>query len=206
MLMFLNIFHWNHSRRALVKPQFFPLSRQKDLVEQELKGEVLIYDLKIHKVHCLNDTCAMVWQMCDGTKSVSEISRLIGEKLKTPVTEDFIWLALDELKAENLLDNSREIEAKFEGVSRRELIMKAGLLATMIALPLITSQAAALPGDAQSAACVVESPCTCSVTNGTALPQGCINSLGGTSTCAVAKGCDCLVASGGTTGVCNSSS
>ena len=33
--------------------------------------------------------------MCNGTKTVAEISQNLSRKLKQPITEDVIWLALD---------------------------------------------------------------------------------------------------------------
>ncbi len=71
-----------------------PQGRQDNLVVQELNGEVLIYDLKVNKAFCLNDTSAQVWQACDGTKSVTEISQLISKEQNSLVDEDFVWLAL----------------------------------------------------------------------------------------------------------------
>ena len=126
-----------------------PTSRKSDLVVQELKGEVLIYDLQINKAYCLNETSAMVYNLCDGKHSVSEIRESIGRKLKQPVSEDLIWLALDQLKQDNLLDNSSEIETKLNGVSRREVIRRVGL-SSLVALPIIASLVAPSAVDAQS--------------------------------------------------------
>lgn len=131
----------------------FPMSRQDDIVIQELLGEVLIYDLKIDKAFCLNETSARIWKLCDGTKSVSEIAKLMCDKTDSSITEDLVWLALDQLKKENLLSNSTEIHSKFKGVSRREVIKKIGL-ASMIALPVISSLAAPTAAAAQSVTCI----------------------------------------------------
>ena len=136
----------------------FPISRQDDIVIQELLGEVLIYDLKIDKAFCLNETSAMVWKLCDGTKSVSEIAESINDKVDSPVAEDLIWLALDQLKKENLLSNGSEIVSKFKGVSRREVIKKIGL-AAMVALPVISSLAAPTAAAAQSVCIPLDDPC-----------------------------------------------
>ncbi|MGI8545320.1 MAG: PqqD family protein [Aridibacter sp.] len=129
-----------------------PISRNKELVIQELKDEVLIYDLKEHKAFCLNETSALVWQACDGKKSVTEISQSIGGKLNKPVTEDLVYLALDQLKNDNLLANPKEIIPNFNGLSRREVIKKVGL-ASMIALPVISSLITPTAAMAGSAAC-----------------------------------------------------
>ena len=126
-----------------------PLSRTNDIVVHNLNGEVLIYDLKINKAFCLNETSALVWQACDGTKSVSEISQSLSKKLSEPANEDLVWLALDQLKQENLLANSEEIVSNFSGMSRREVIRKVGL-GTMIALPIVSGLIAPTAAMAQS--------------------------------------------------------
>ena len=50
-----------------------PKGRHNDLVVQDSENEVLIYDLKLNKAYCLNETSALIWRLCDGTKSVAEI-------------------------------------------------------------------------------------------------------------------------------------
>jgi len=126
-----------------------PQSRQHNLIVQELKDELLVYDLTTNKAFCLNPTSAMIYQLCDGKHSVSDISREISKKLEQPVTEDLVWLAIDQFKEDNLLSNNQEIEIKFDGLSRREVIRKVGF-ASMIALPVISSLVAPTVAMAQS--------------------------------------------------------
>lgn len=126
-----------------------PKARENDLVVQELKDEVLIYDLKINKAYCLNETSAAIWTLCDGRNSISDISRKLSNRLKQPVTDDLVYLALDQLKTDDLLSKSDELEIKFNGLSRREAIRKVGL-ASMIALPIIASLVAPTAAMAQS--------------------------------------------------------
>src|SRR5437868_1324761 len=133
-----------------------PKARQNNIVIQPLKDELLVYDLKIHKAYCLNETSALVWNLCDGNNSVSDISRELSRKLKSHVSEDFVWLALNELKEDDLLDNGQEIAIKFDGLSRREIIRKVGL-ASMIALPVISSLVAPAAAMAQSCRAVGQS-------------------------------------------------
>ena len=116
-----------------------PISRKAEIVIQELEKEVLIYDLRRNKAFCLNETSALIWQMCDGGKlSVQEISLDVSRKLKTPVSEDLIWLAIEQLKKENLIENSSELPDKFEGMNRRDVIRRIGL-ASFAALPVIST-------------------------------------------------------------------
>ena len=115
-----------------------PQAIESDILVQQLPDELLIYNLKTDKVFCLNQTSAMVWQMCDGKQSVAEISRAMSKKLNSVVSEDFVWLAIDGLKKDGLIANGAEIPNQFNGMSRREVIRKIGF-ASMIALPIITN-------------------------------------------------------------------
>ncbi len=74
-----------------------PKAREENLVVQEFDGEVLIYDLNTNKAFSLNETSSLVWQLCDGDNSVSEISESISRKLDSPANEDLVWLALEQL-------------------------------------------------------------------------------------------------------------
>ena len=127
----------------------FPSTRQNDLVVQTLNDEVLIYDLRINKAYCLNQTASLVWEACDGKRSVPEISEYVSKKLNSTANEDLVWLALDQLKKDDLLANGGDVVSKFEGVSRREVIKKVGL-GTMVALPVIASLVAPTAVSAQS--------------------------------------------------------
>lgn len=126
-----------------------PLSRQADILVQDLDNELLVYDLQINKAYCLNQTSAMVFELADGAKTVSEIGELMSEKLGISVSEDFVWLALKDLEKENLLKNSEEISNYLMELSRREIVKKVGL-ASMIALPIIASVVAPSALAAQS--------------------------------------------------------
>ena len=138
-----------------------PKGQENDLVIQELKGELLIYDLSVHKAYCLNETSAIIWNLCDGNNSVSDIRQHLSRKLNKSVPEDLVWLALDQLKADDLLSESREVEIKFDGLSRREVIRKIGV-ASLVALPMVASLAAPTAAMAQSAATcgAIGDPCT----------------------------------------------
>lgn len=162
---------------------FSPLARQNNLVVQELKDELLIYDLQTNKCFCLNQTSTAIWYLCDGKNSISEISRQLSKKLARTVSEDLIWLAIDLLKQENLLIESNKITIDFQGLSRREAIKKAGL-ASMIALPLITSIIAPKAVNAQSVAACTPDGGACSLGNpGACCSKACTQPAPGTAFC-----------------------
>ena len=115
-----------------------PIARKSNLVVQEMETETLVYDLVINKAFCLNETSALVWQYSNGQNSILEITDLMSKRLKTPVSGEVIWLALDQLKKDNLLENSSEFDIDFNGLKRREVIRKIGIT-SMIALPIVFS-------------------------------------------------------------------
>jgi hypothetical protein len=124
-------------------------ARKEGLVIQEMPDEVLVFDLETNKAHCLNETAAFVWKACDGKNSVADITKLFGNQSGTPVPEDLVWLALDQLKEKNLIENTAEIVVDYNGMSRREVIRKVGL-ASVVALPIISSLVAPTAASAQT--------------------------------------------------------
>lgn len=148
----------------------FPKARTKNLVVQELEKELLIYDLSINKAFCLNESLALIWKHVDGKNSVADISILLSRKLKTLMTEEFVWLGLDQLKKDNLLENSSEIATNFSGLNRRQVIKNIGF-ASMIALPLISSVIA--PTSATAASCSLFAPGTFNTTGCFTSPSDC---------------------------------
>jgi hypothetical protein len=132
-----------------MKNNIYPKSRRANIVVQDFENEVLIYDLAKDKAYCLNQTSALVWQNCNGNNSVADISRELSSKAKIDVSAEVVWLALDGLKRDNLLENGDEFEINFNGLNRRQIIKQVGL-ASMIALPIISAVVAPTAAAAQS--------------------------------------------------------
>lgn len=130
-----------------------PLARSRNIVVQLLDSEILIYDLKTAKAFNLNETSSFVYQACDGKTSVAKLQQ------KHNLTADVIFLALDELKKQNLLEENQRYDSPFSGMSRREAIRKIGL-ASSVALPVITFLIAP-PAAAAVSACVCANPGNC---------------------------------------------
>ncbi len=147
--------------------KIYPINRQSNIVIQQLNDETLIYDLSINKAFCLNETSGIIWQMCDGTKTVADISQAVSQKLNANISEDFVWLALDQLKKDKLITN--EFTSVFAGMTRREVIRKVGF-ASMVALPVVASMIAPTAVNAQSCLAAMQS-CTPSPTGGGCCPD-----------------------------------
>ncbi len=179
----------------------YPKTRQSDLVVQNIANETLLYNLKTNKALCLNETSAQIWEMCDGNTDIPEIANMLAKKANKPVTEELVWLALDQLRKEGLLENPDKVNNDFGGLSRREVIRKVGF-ASMIALPIISAVVAPNAVDAQSgcATLVCGANCcpannTCGSGNQCCPPQNC-NSI--------PNGCPCSLNCSGCNGsVCN---
>lgn len=156
-----------------------PIARKTGLVVQEVPDEVLVYDLQSNKAHCLNKSAALVWRSCDGTNTVADIAKLVESHAGDQVTEDFVWLAIDQLSENDLLE--QQIVTDFRGQSRREAIKKIGL-ASMVAIPVIASLVA--PQSALAAqSCNCNNPTQCQQpANATCPSTTTCNSLGLCST------------------------
>ena len=140
-----------------------PKARAEGVVVRELAEEVLVYDLDTHKAVCLNSTAAAVWRLCDGRRTAADIRRALEKSASGPVPEEFIWLALEQLGRDRLLDARVPRPAQLAGITRRELIRRVGLTAA-IAVPFIASIVAPTPADAasclpQGAACQESAQC-----------------------------------------------
>ena len=113
------------------------LARQKDLVVQELPDELMLYDLKRHKAHCLNTTAALVWNHCNGRTTVAEMAALLEKEVGSPVDQEVVLYALDKLSKANLLEEQLDLPAA-NGLSRRRMMKRLGAGA-MVALPVVVS-------------------------------------------------------------------
>jgi PII-like signaling protein len=143
------------------REQLVPEARREGLVVQQMADEVLVYDQKRHKAHCLNHTAALVWKHCDGNRTVAAVAEALSKQAGKRVGEDVVRLAVDELAKSQLLEAGGAKRWRgVEGVSRREMMKRAGLAAA-VALPVVTSVVA--PKAAQAATCRISgAACTTS--------------------------------------------
>jgi hypothetical protein len=161
---------------------FTPLARKDDLIVTNLADEVLVYDLKRDKAHCLNQTAASVWERCNGRTTVADIASRIGKELRVSVDERVVWLALDQLDKFHLLRSRPLKPANAPSLSRRELIRLG--IPVALALPLIISVPA--PTAAQTASCrangftncTLNSQCCGGCCNRVSTPSQCRNTSG----------------------------
>jgi hypothetical protein len=136
-----------------------PRARRKDLIINHLDDETLVYDLRTDRAFCLNSTAALVWQHCDGRRSVRDLGELLSGNLSTPAGQELARLAVFELAKKELLLESEAALRTAPLVSRRTLVRSLGV--ALGSLPFITSILAPTPAEAST--CLASGqPCTTS--------------------------------------------
>ena len=160
-----------------------PLTRNTDIVVQEMGNEVLIYDLNNHQAYNLNETLTTIYQACDGKTTFDEL------KAANKFTDEIIFLALDELKNRSLLEENQLYNLPLSGMTRREMIRRVGLT-SLIAFPLISS--IVVPTAAQASSHVPTCPSISPCNNNVSIPRGCPCTLN----CSNCAGSNCNTISG----------
>ena len=135
---------------------FCPDARTTDLVVQQVDGETLVYDLRSNEAHCLNETAAYLWKMCDGktpvTSMISRARKDLGE-----IDEDLIRLGLAELQKVDLLAGEVAAGLDIPTSSRRAMLRKVAL--GLVAAPIVVSLVAPNVHASTSCACVNPGDC-----------------------------------------------
>ena len=135
-----------------------PSARRERLVVKALEDELLIYDLDSHRAYCLNRTAALIWNACDGRRTVKEMARFVEKEGEHPVDESFVLYGLNQLSRFKLLEERTDRHAFEERMTRRELARRLGF-ATAALIPLISAIEA--PTAAQASTCrAVGDACT----------------------------------------------
>lgn len=124
-----------------------PMARTLNILAEPVGEEVVVYDRDAKKAHRLNCTAALVWRKCDGSRTVEDLAKIVSETLRSPNDEDFIFLTLEMLGKQTLLEGySAE-----NHVSRRDIIRKLRSLGIATALiPVVATIAAPPPAAAAS--------------------------------------------------------
>lgn len=157
----------------------FPAVRSDNLVIETLQDEVLIYDLDNEQASCLNSTAALVWKFSDGKSSVQEIAERMSEQLGSPVDARVVWYALEQLDRKHLLSAPLKTRTASGYMTRRDFLVKAGVVGAAVAIPVIISIAtpspalAAVSCKASGAACTTNAQCCTGLCNNGAPPGNC---------------------------------
>jgi hypothetical protein len=131
-----------------------PRARQENLVVQEVGDETIIYDEQRNHAHRLNRTAGLVWSHCNGQRTIADLVSLLQRETDALVTEDMIWLALDRLETEHLLQEKLVRPEDAARITRRDVLRKAALVGGMtLLIPMVQSMVAPTPAMAMSIGC-----------------------------------------------------
>jgi hypothetical protein len=119
-----------------------PAVPHDDLAMQETGGDLIVYDSRNQRAHCLNSIAASVLRYSDGTRTVSEISSQLSCEQGLPENEALVWAALDELAKAGLLTEAVMAPPTL-GASRRSLLRAAAITLPLIESILVPSPLAA---------------------------------------------------------------
>ena len=160
---------------------FLPKACGEGIITREIEGELLVYDRTRDRAHCLNETAAAVWSLCDGRRSVCEIAltlqkakrtgpetegRAAGKAMGPLVGERVVWLALNQLYRSHLLEEPKDNanvktfrpRAMSANMSRREAVRRIGL-GVAVAMPVVISMTAPTAAEAAVSCGATCHPC-----------------------------------------------
>lgn len=140
--------------------QIRPQKRYEGLVAQDIGSETIVYDEKRSHVHRLNHAAALVWSHCDGQRTVADLAAVLQAEAdlqadtEIAVSESVVWLALERLEKEHLLQGKLARPENMPRVTRRDILKKGALAGGLaLLLPVVQSMAAPTPAMALSAGC-----------------------------------------------------
>ncbi len=137
-----------------------PAARVDGLVVTESRDELLIYDTGPHHIHHLNPLSAVVWRLCDGRRTMTNLVREAGRRADGMVTAESVRLALVKLDEANLLVGRLGTDFRGTGQSRRDFVRRSAI-GGAVAVPMIVSMSAPHAA-AASSACLGPGQCNAS--------------------------------------------
>lgn len=115
---------------------------------QQVGTETLVYDEQRHKAFCLNASCAAIWRLADGERTVAEISAAAAAELGAAVSEELVRFTVDELRRDGLME-PRAAPGVVPTVSRRAMLQRLGAGGAML-LPVVAAIVAPTAAQAYS--------------------------------------------------------
>ncbi len=81
------------------------LRKMDHLIQHDMDDEVLVYDPVVDRTHRLNVSASRIWELCDGTRSLEEIARVLTEQFEVEFETALqdARAVLEQLKDEQLL-------------------------------------------------------------------------------------------------------
>jgi len=109
--------------------------RVEGLLIERTEGELLVLKQSTNEAHALNETAAIVFDLCDGTATRAAMAAEVARRTGLPADESIVDLALTELVESGLVvadDTEHPI------ITRRSLIRRLALpVAAVAMLPIV---------------------------------------------------------------------
>jgi hypothetical protein len=133
------------------RPSPLPAARPAaEFLIEELPGEVLVYDQKQHRAHCLTPELRTLWQLCDGRRTAAQATAQLRQVHGEAVGE--IGAMVAELEKAGLVLAPASKARRRVDRGRRRFVGKTAVAAgIVIASPVIFSIVS--PSVAEAASC-----------------------------------------------------
>ena len=121
---------------------FVPRPRRQGVVSKSLDGEMLVYVEETHQASCLNDPAQRIWNLCDGKRSVDVIAT------ESHLSAAVVLRAIQQLFEAGLLEERPATPPASVNLSRRRMLVGAGLavpVILMVIAPRAASAASCIP-------------------------------------------------------------
>jgi hypothetical protein len=175
-----------------------PRARAEGLLVEQVNDEIVVFDTRTRKAHCLSPLAAVVFDHADGRTSLEGMAAVASERMDEDVSVESVERALEQLEDNDLLERD-------PGMTRRSMMGKSAAVGgAVFAAPLITSVIAPTAASAASATCGGPPPiptvlcCPCS-TASDANKDECCKVEG------ITNNCQCVKAEGDGTKYCKPS-
>ena len=89
------------------------LHRRQHILQQEAAGTVVLLDVEDGRYFALDEVGGRVWDLCDGSRTVSEIAAVIGEEYDAPagtIERDLGELMSHLANEELVVENTQEMD------------------------------------------------------------------------------------------------
>ncbi|MBE0410621.1 MAG: PqqD family protein [Anaerolineales bacterium] len=92
-------------------------TKNPEVSSKATEAELILYDASMEAVHILNRTAYLIWELCDGMHSISDIERAMRERFSVDNEYDLlrdIDLAIHQLLSKGLLieDLNKDVSNK----------------------------------------------------------------------------------------------
>lgn len=157
------------------------------LLRHELEGQVLVYDSRHDRIHLLDPTTGCLLELLqEGGWTAEGVIAEIADRLKIAADSGLVSLALDELRAADLLDQAVPVPEPLIGVNRRAVLRKLAMTGAAAALIPAVATFTATAGYAQGSLLGVGG--LCGTNNGLCASGRCCGGACRTAACTANNG------------------